>query len=100
MLGMESCGAETNRKKVPVVLFEGVALSVTCTEKLKEPEAVGVPDSKPVWLSVTPAGREPDVTCQVNVPVPSIARSWKLNGEFKVTMSDVVVIENGRKSAG
>jgi hypothetical protein len=40
------------------------ALSVTLTVIVKDPAAVGVPESKPVVLNVTPAGN-PDVAAQV-----------------------------------
>ena len=43
----------------------GDAESDTVTLKLEVPLAVGVPDSTPALVSVSPAGRLPDVTVHV-----------------------------------
>jgi hypothetical protein len=49
----------------------GADVSVSETEKLKRPEAVGVPEIIPVKLSsVSPGGRPPDVTAQVTGAFP------------------------------
>lgn len=48
-----------------LAVWAGVAESVTVTVKLNVPDAVGVPASAPAELSVSPAGRVPDVTAQV-----------------------------------
>jgi hypothetical protein len=48
-----------------LAVWAGVAESVTVTVKLNVPDAVGVPDSTPPELSVSPVGRAPEVTAQV-----------------------------------
>lgn len=48
-----------------LAVWAGVAESVTVTVKLKVPDAVGVPDSTPPELSVSPVGRAPEVRAQV-----------------------------------
>lgn len=55
----------TRTLKFAVAVWAGVAESDTWTVKLKVPKAVGVPESTPAGVSVTPAGREPEVTDQV-----------------------------------
>jgi hypothetical protein len=59
------------------LVSDSPALSVTLTEKLNVPDAVGVPDSSPVEVfRVTPAGRLPEVIDQVNGLVPPVTVSW------------------------
>lgn len=56
------------------------ALSVTWAVMLKEPDAVGVPDIKPVLESVKPAGSAPDadVNAQAYGGLPPVAASvWE-----------------------
>ena len=53
----------------------GVVESVTFTVKLKEPEAVGVPDMVPPKDSVRPAGKAPELTLQLYGVVPPLAAS-------------------------
>jgi hypothetical protein len=48
-----------------VAVLGGVAESVTVTVKLKVPNAVGVPESAPAELIITPVGSAPDVIAQV-----------------------------------
>jgi|ERR1017187_434813 hypothetical protein len=50
-------------------------LSVTCTVKVDEPAAVGVPLSVPPVESVSPAGGDPEVTDQVYGATPPEAAS-------------------------
>ena len=53
-----------------------LAVSVTCTVKLNEPAAVGVPERVPLAASSEmPAGRAPAVTAQVYGAVPPVAAS-------------------------
>ena len=49
------------------------AASVTLTVNAAVPAAVGVPDSTPPPLSVTPLGRAPEFTVQTSGPVPPVA---------------------------
>jgi len=51
--------------RLAVAVWAGVAESVTVTVKLNVPDAVGVPDSTPPELSVSPVGSAPEVTAQV-----------------------------------
>ena len=51
----------------------GVAESVTETVKLKVPKAVGVPETTPAGLKVTPAGSAPDVMAHVYGATPLAA---------------------------
>jgi hypothetical protein len=48
----------------------GVAESVTVTVKLKVPNAVGVPESTPAELIITPVGSAPDVIAHMYGAVP------------------------------
>ena len=48
------------------------------TVKGKLPLAVGVPDNKPVELSVTPAGKLPALIENVYVPLPPLAFSCRV----------------------
>jgi len=43
----------------------GVVASVTLAVKLKEPEAVGVPEMAPAEESVRPAGKAPELMLQL-----------------------------------
>jgi hypothetical protein len=43
----------------------GVVESVVLAAKLKTPAFVGVPETKPTALSVTPGGSEPDASDQL-----------------------------------
>jgi hypothetical protein len=52
-----------------VVVVESVAFAV----KLKEPEAVGVPEMVPAEESVRPAGNEPELIPQVYGATPPVA---------------------------
>jgi len=53
-----------------------LAVSVTCTVKLNEPAAVGVPERAPLAASSEmPAGRAPAMTAQVYGAVPPVAAS-------------------------
>jgi hypothetical protein len=49
--------------------------SVTFTVKLKEPEAVGVPEMVPAGESVRPAGKAPALMLQPYGVVPPVAAS-------------------------
>jgi hypothetical protein len=51
--------------RFPEVDLAGDSLSATCTEKLDDPAAVGVPVMAPAVLSDSPAGRLPDVRLQL-----------------------------------
>ena len=53
----------------------GVVASVTFTVKLKEPEAVGVPEIVPPDESVRPAGKAPALRLQLYGVVPPAAAS-------------------------
>src|SRR5215472_16778638 len=55
---------------VPAV---GVVESVTFTVKLKEPEAVGVPEIAPAEDSVRPAGKAPELVLQLYGAAPPLA---------------------------
>ena len=50
-----------------------LALSETCTAKLKLPAAVGVPEIAPALLSERPPGSFPDLTVQEYGAVPPVA---------------------------
>jgi hypothetical protein len=60
--------------KSMVAVFGGVAESVTLTVKVKLPVAVGVPDSNPNRLRVSPVGGEPDDTVQMYGDFPPLAK--------------------------
>jgi hypothetical protein len=51
----------------------GVAESVTCAVKVKDPEAVGVPEITPAALSDMLVGKLPELTFHVKAPVPLLA---------------------------
>ena len=50
-------------------------LSATCAVKLKVPAAIGVPDSNPLPLRVSPPGNDPEARLNTNGPVPPEAAS-------------------------
>ncbi len=59
----EVIGVATYKEKL--LLYEEDPLSVTCTEKVKSPEALGVPEIVPPEPSERPVGKEPDVSVKV-----------------------------------
>ena len=70
VLVMENADA-TVRVKVRVeVSGVGVVESLSWTAKVKLPAAVGVPARMPAEDNVTPEGSEPEVSDQLNGPVP------------------------------
>jgi hypothetical protein len=58
--------------KVLLLVWAGVSLSVAITVKVIAPLVVGVPVNLPFIPKVSPAGRLPDVTTYVSVPVPPV----------------------------
>ena len=66
-------------------LLKSVAVAV----KLKEPEAVAVPERTPAGLSVTPEGSAPEVTENVYGPTPPEAVSVALMGVPSGTLGRV-----------
>jgi hypothetical protein len=56
--------ATTIEKPTDAVSADGEVESVTRMVKLEVPEAVGVPESAPEGESVSPAGRDPELTVQ------------------------------------
>ena len=54
----------------------GVVESVTFTVKLKEPDAVGVPETVPADDSVRPPGNAPALMLQLYGVVPPLAASF------------------------
>jgi len=86
-------GAITNvAAKVAVCAGEPESVTDTVNELL--PAVVGVPYKTPPLLSVSPAGRVPEVVLQVSAPVPPVAASLMLYAVFTVpgVNGDVVVI--------
>jgi hypothetical protein len=51
------------------------SLSLAVIEKVAAPRVVGIPASRPAWLSLTPAGKEPDVTVNLYLAIPPEADS-------------------------
>jgi hypothetical protein len=60
-----TAAATVNVSDFVAVCAVGVVESVTLTLKVKEPEAVGVPEMTPAEDSVRPPGRDPELTVQL-----------------------------------
>ena len=74
--------------------FEAVPPPVTWTVKVEVPADVGVPLTAPPELSVSPAGRLPEVTDQLYGVVPPEAESdWLYDAPTVPAGSDDVVTE-------
>ena len=58
---------------VNAVVEDPLLVSVTVTEKLALPAALGVPEITPAALKLNPAGNVPNVTANVGAPTPPLA---------------------------
>src|SRR5437868_14094940 len=73
--------------------------SCACTVNDDVPVPVGVPESKPLELSVRPAGTVPAITVHETGAMPPALVNWNEQGEFCVPggNGEALVMLNGRQ---